>query len=111
MMNREQLRRIQHLPADKFYAVIAEVVHDEAERQKQFTFYNLAASMFTALRQRFPDTMTGEMMHSIAQDTVDISNGLETPSELDAKLLEETGFSCYEPPHESKLRYIEKGAS
>ena len=109
MMNREQLRRVQHLPAAQFYQVIGNVVEEEVEKQKAFTFYNLATAMFTALRQRFPDVMTGEMMHSIAQDTVDISNGIETPSELDAKLLGETGFSCYEPPHESKLRYIQKG--
>lgn len=109
MMNRDQLRRIQHLPAAKFYEVIKGVVEEEVEKQKSYTFYNLAASMFTALRERYPDMMTGDMMHSIAVDTCDISNGLETPAELDAKLSADTGFSVYEPPSESLLNYIPKG--
>lgn len=106
MMNREQLRRVQHLPAAQFYEVIGNVVQEEVEKQKAYTFYNLATSMFTALRNRFPDLMTGDVMHSIAVDTCDISNGLETPAELDAKLLADTGFSVYEPPSESVLNYI-----
>lgn len=106
MMNREQLRRVQHLPAAQFYEVIKNVVEEEVEKQKSYTFYNLAAAMFTALRQRMPEAMTGDMMHSIAVDTCDISNGLETPAELDAMLLADTGFSVYEPPSESVLNYI-----
>ena len=105
-MNREQLRRVQHLPAAQFYEIIKNVVYDEAEKQKSYTFYSLAASMFTVLRERFPEAMTGDMLHSIAQDAVDKSNGLETPAELDARLYEETGFSIYEPPSQSKLKYI-----
>lgn len=109
MMNREQLRRVQHLPAAKFYEVIQNVVDEEVEKWKAFTFNNLAACMFTALRERFPDLMTGDMMHSIAVDACDISKGEITPHELDARLYEETGFSVYEPPSESLLNYIPKG--
>jgi hypothetical protein len=106
MMNRKQLREVQHLPAAKFYDVIAAVVKDEVEREKSFTFYNLAASMFTALRRRY--NLNGDMLHSIAIDTIDISNGLETPSELAAILKEETGFDIYQPPHDDdSLTYIE----
>lgn len=106
MMNREQLRHVQHLPAAQFYKIIANIVEEEAEKRKAFAFNNLAACMFTVLRKRFPGLMTGDMMHSIAQDTCDLSHEVEVPYELDMKLLEETGFSIYEPPHESKLNYI-----
>lgn len=109
MMNREQLRSVQHLPAAKFYEVIKNVVEEEAEKQKAFAFYDLAACMFTELRARFPGLMTGDMMHSIALDAVNRSHELETPHELDAVLFAETGFSVYEPPMESKLKYIPKG--
>ena len=108
-MNRRTFREIQHLPKDKFDKVITSVIEEEVEKQKAFTFYNLAASMFTALRRRFPDIMTGDMINSIAIDTVDISNGLETPSELAAALKAETGFDIYEKPHEADFKYIEKG--
>lgn len=106
-MNRQQLRQVQHLPAAQFYEVIANVVNDEVERARSYTFYSLAASMFTALRRRFPE-MNGDVLHSIAQDTVDISNGIETPSELAAIIKEQTGFDIYKPPHEDEtLEYIE----
>ena len=109
MMNREQLRHVQHLPAAQFYKIIANIVEEEAEKQKGFAFNNLAACMFTVLRERFPSIMTGDMMHSIALDAVNRSHEPETPHELDAVLFAETGFSVYEPPTESKLRYIQKG--
>ena len=109
MMNRQQLRRVQHLPAAQFYQIIANVVEEEAEKQKGYAFNNLAACMFTALRERFPAIMTGEMMHSIALDVVELSHGIEGPSELDAILYEQTGFSIYEPPSQSSLKYIPKG--
>ena len=109
MINRETLRRLQHLPAAQFYQAVVDTVNDEVERARAYTFNNLAACLFTALRQRFPDIMTGDMLHSIAQDTIDLNNEIETPSELDAVLLEETGFSIYEPVNQSKLNYIEKG--
>ena len=108
-MNREQLRRVQHLPAAQFYEVIKNIVEEEAETRKAYAFYDLAACMFTELRERFPYIMTGDMMHSIALDAVNRSHDIETAHELDAKLFEETGFSIYEPPTESKLNYIEKG--
>lgn len=108
-MNRKTFRDIQHLPREQFDRVITSVVEEEVEKQKAYTFYNLATSMFTALRRRFPDIMTGEMINSIAIDTVDISNGLETPSELAAALKAETGFDVYAKPHEADFRYIEIG--
>lgn len=107
MMNREQLRSVQHLPAKQFYQVISNVVNEEVEKQRNYTFYNLAASMFTALRERFPALMTGDMLHSVAVDTIRIANGIETPAELAARLKEDTGFDIYLPPsEEATLRYI-----
>lgn len=106
-MNREWTRSIQHLPAKQFYEVISSTIANECEKSKSYTFYNLATAMFTALRRRYG--FGGDELHSIAQDAVDISNGLETPSELDAILFEETGFSAYEPPSQSKLKYIPRG--
>ena len=92
------------MPAKQFYEVINNAMNTEVEKQKSYTFYSLAASMFTALRRRY--SLNGDELHSIAADAVEISNGLETPSELDARLFEETGFSIYEPPSQSKLKYI-----
>lgn len=106
-MNREWTRSIQHLPAKQFYEVITNAMNSEVEKQKSYTFYSLATAMFTALRRRYG--LNGDELHSIAQDAVDISNGIETPSELDARLFEETGFSAYEPPSQSKLKYIPRG--
>lgn len=111
MMNRQQLRAIQHLPAAQFYTVIGNVVEEEVEKEKSYTFYNLATSMFTALRRRFPE-MDGNTLHSIAKDTCDIANGIETPAELAAIIKAETGFDVYLPPsEETVLKYIPiKGA-
>lgn len=109
MMNREDIRRLQHLPAAQFYQMMLTTVNDEVEKARAYTFNNLAACMFTVLRKRFPDIMTGDMMHSIAQDVMDINNEIETPTELDEILFAETGFSIYEPPSKSKLKYIERG--
>lgn len=110
-MNRERIRYLQHLKAKDFLEVYKNVVNEEVEKQRSYAFNDLAACMFTELRERFPQLMTGEMMHSIALDTVNRSHGVETAHELDAILYAETGFSIYEPPDQSALRYIEKGES
>lgn len=107
-MNREQLRSVQHLPAKQFYQVISNVVNEEVEKQRNYTFYNLAASMFTALRERFPALMTGDMLHSVAVDTIRIANGIETPAELAARLKEDTGFDIYQRP--ATYEYEDDGA-
>lgn len=109
MMNRNQLRSVQHLPRDKFYEVIKNVVAEEVEKEKHYTFYNLGTAMYLALIRRFPEIMTGDMCHSIAVDAVEISNGIEPPQELAEMIKEKTGFDIYMPPsQDDKHTYIPK---
>jgi hypothetical protein len=65
--------------------------------------------MFIALKERFPELMTKEMLHSIALDTCDVSKRIEPATELIQILKDETGFDVDENPYESDIEYIEKG--
>lgn len=109
LINRQTIREIQHLPRKEFENVVNQVIRDETERARAFYFNLACTSMFTALINRYPWMENGDILHSIAVDTVDIANGIEPASELRALLLERTGFDVYEKPHESALNYIEKG--
>lgn len=80
----------------------------ERDSIKRYAYNDAWASMFTALVNRFPDLMTGDMLHSIAADTIDIRNGIKPPEELIADLKERTGFDMSMPPHSDEgHRYIE----
>ena len=106
-MNRQQLRSVQHLPAAQFYQVISNVVNEEAERARSYAYYDAWASMFTVLVDYWPEKMTGDMLHSIAVDTLKYINGTDTPAELAQKLLDRTGFDIYEAPSKSALNYLD----
>ena len=109
MMNRAQLRSVQHLPAAQFYQVIGNVVEEEAKKRENFAYYNAWVSTFLALHDRWPDLITGDMLHTIAVDTLEYINGLETPTELAEILLERTGFDIYKKPSDdTEHRYVEK---
>lgn len=107
-MNRQKLREIQNLPLREFERAVNQVIDDERDSIKRFAYNDAWASMFTALVNRFPDLMTGDMLHSIAADTIDIRNGIKPPEELIADLKERTGFDMSMPPHSDEgHRYIE----
>ena len=111
-MNRQKLREIKNLPLREFERVVNQVIDDDRDSIRRFAYNDAWASMFTALVNRFPDLMTGDMRHSIAADTVDIRNGIKPPEELIADLKERTGFDMSVPPHEDEtLKYIEVGAN
>lgn len=107
-MNRETLRDLRKMPIRDFEKTVNQVFDEQIARTRQHS-YNLAwTSMLLAMTDRYPELMTAEVIHSIAVDTLEYTNGIEPASELAAKLLERTGFDIYENTKQSKLKYIEK---
>ena len=107
-MNRQKLREIKNLPMRDFERVVNQVIDDERANIRRFSYNNAWASAFTALVNRFPDLMTGDMLHSIALDTVDLVNGIKPPAELIADLKARTTFDIEMPPHmDVEHKYIE----
>ena len=103
--NRAQRRTLSR------YGIGEKRMHEEFEKEhnktREYAYYNAWASMFMALVDRFP-ALTGADLHSIAVDTMEYVNGLETPQELAQRLLDRTGFDIREKPSDSELPYIEK---
>jgi len=111
-MNRQTLREIKALPLREFERIVNEVIESETRKARAYAYNDAWASAFSALVDRYPEIMTGDVLHSIACDTVDYVNGVETASEVAAKLKERTGFDIYTPPHtDPDHEYIEKGAT
>ena len=88
-----------------------EVYQEQYEKVRAHAYTHAWASMMLALVDRFPGLMTADMLHSIAVDTLEYTNGIEPASELGKKLLERTGFDIYERPSQSERQYIEKQES
>lgn len=110
-MNRATLRWLKSLPMREFESAVNSTVEDEIEKARAFHYNNAFASVFTAIHDRFPDIMTGDILHSIACDTIAYINGIEPPKELAERLREQTGFDVYEPPSKSDLNYIDIGVN
>ena len=108
-MNRETLRWLKSLPMREFERAVNATVEDEIEKARAYHYNNAFASVFTAMHDRYPDIMTGDILHSIAVDTIAYVNGIDPPKELAERLREQTGFDVYQPPSKSSLNYIEKG--
>ena len=85
-----------------------DVYERDHERTRAHAYTHAWASMFLALCDRFPETMTADVLHSIAVDTLKYVNSIEPAHELAAQLKERTGFDIDEKPSESELTYIEK---
>lgn len=87
-------------------------VKEEFEKQfvkeKQFAYRNAWVSMMLALVDRFPEMRDADLLHSIGVDTLEYSNGIYTPAELEEMLMEKTGFDITERPEDSQCRYIPK---
>lgn len=109
-MNRDEARRIKALPLRLFEKAVNEVIAENVARNREHDYTHAWICLFMAMYERWPERMTGEMLHSLAQDTCDISNGIEPASELAERLKAATGFDIYERPSMSALPYIPKGA-
>ena len=78
---------------------------------QNYAYRNAWTSMMLAICDRFPEYANPDMLHSIAIDTMEYSDGLRPPAELEELLLEKSGFDITEKPEESVHRYIPKGGS
>ena len=87
-------------------ALVNEVYDRELQKVRRHSYTHAWVSMFLALVDRFG--FDANMLHSIAVDTLEYTNGIEPASELADILLERTGFDIEERPMDSKLKYIEK---
>lgn len=96
-MTRELWRSIKKLPwqeADKLIRQSYDPVYDH---QLDYGMKEFMADLFTALHDRFPEIMTGDMLHSISADALEYKRGIEPPEELIVRLLEQTGFDIRLP--------------
>ena len=89
---------------------VEQVFEAEYDKVRSYAYYNAWVSMLLALVKRHPHLGNARELHSLAVDTLEICNGAAPPSELAARLLEETGFDIYERPSESALKYVPPGA-
>lgn len=109
-MNRETWRSVKSMNWMQADKVLRGLYEPEIERARLYAYKNAFACVFTALHDRFPDLMTGQMLHSIGVDTIEYTNGIETPEELILKLNEETGFDIHQKVEDQPFDYIPKGA-
>ena len=110
MMTREMWRAIKKLSwqeADKLIKATYDPIYDH---QIEYNMKKFMADLFTALHDRFPDLMTGDILHSISVDAMEYERGLETPEELIVKLNEKTGFNIHLQVEEQPNQYIPKEA-
>lgn len=107
-MNRETWRDIKRMNWKDAEKALHEVYDPFVHRASEYAYNNAWASMMLALADRFPAMMTREILHSIAVDTLEYSNGVDPPAVLAARLMERTGFNVLEATDESDLPYIPK---
>ena len=107
-MNRETWRDIKRMNWQDAEKALHEVYDPYVTRASEYAYNNAWTSMMLALVDRFPGLMTAEILHSIAVDTLEISNGVDTPSMLADQLKERTGYDIMEATDESDLPYIPK---
>lgn len=105
-LNRWQRRSLAH--NNKLEKWMNDTYQQGFEQARSHSYNHAWVCMFMALRDRFPELMTKEMMHSIAVDTCDVSKRIEPATELIQMLKDETGFDVDENPYESDIKYVEK---
>lgn len=108
-MNRDTLRSIKALPMRQFEQVINEVLDEQIEKRAASKVNLFLVSFFLAFCDRYPEQAQADILHSIAVDTIEYTNGIEPASELIEVLKQRTGFDVYEPTKLSSLNYIPKG--
>lgn len=106
--NRETRRKMSRYGIGQ--ETVEQVFETEYGRVRAYAYYNAWVSMLLALVKRHPRLRNARELHSLAVDTLEICNGAAPPSELAARLLEETGFDIYEKPSESDVEYAPPGA-
>lgn len=109
-MNRETWRSVKSMNWMQADKVLRGLYEPEIERARLYAYKNAFACVFTALHDRFPDLMTGKMLHSIAVDTIDYTNSLSPPEELIEELCQATGFDVRQKVEDQPFDYIPKGA-
>lgn len=108
-MDRDTLRKIKALPLRQFEQAMNDVAEEQIEKRSASKVNMFLTSFFLAFIDRYPDQARADILHSIAVDTLEYTNGIEPASELAAMLKERTGFDIYESTKESNLAYIPKG--
>ena len=109
-MNRETWRQIRQMnwrEADQMIRMVYDPLYND---QIQYNMKRFMAELFTALHDRFPDIMTGDILHSISADALELDHGIEPPEELIENLFQATGFDIRLRVEEQQNNYIPKGA-
>ena len=107
-MNRETWRKVKSMTWQEADRLLHEIYDPEIEKTRAYAYKNAFACVFSALHQRFPD-WDGQMLHSIAVDTVDFQRSFLTPEELIQQLYDDTGFDIRLKVEDQPLEYIGKG--
>ena len=110
-MNRETWRDVKRMNWMEAEKAIKAIYDPAIEEARIYAYKNAFASVFTALHDRFPDLMTGDMLHSIAVDTVAYTEGIEPPEELIEALYRKTGFDIRLRTDQQPQHYIPKGGN
>ena len=103
-INRAQWRALKGMSTQEGLEFLGNLVDDESKRVREYAYYDAWTSMMLALADRYP--LTAAELHSIAVDTLEYTNGVQTPAELALVLKERTGFDVREKPADSELEYI-----
>lgn len=109
-MNRETWRAIKRLTWQEADRVLHEIYDPQFDKAKHYVAKSIFACVFTALHDRFPQLITGDVLHSIAVDAVALNDGVDTPEELIDRLARETGFDIRLSTDEQPNTYIPKEA-
>lgn len=107
-MNRETWRSVKSMSWQEAERAIRAIYDPEIEKAREFAYKNAFACVFTALHDRFPTMMTGDMLHSIGVDAVEYAQGLDTPEELIERLCEATGFDIRLRTDQQPQKYLPK---
>ena len=107
-MTRELWRTIKRLSWQDADKLLKSVYEPHYEHLIEYNMKKFMADLFTALVDRFPEIMTGDILHSISVDAMEYERGIETPEELIVKLVERTGFNIHQPVEEQPQTYIPK---
>ena len=105
-LNRQMRRELAH--NGKLEAYMNDVFQKDYKKHMDYAYRHAWSSAFLALVDRFPE-WDGNMLHSIALDTLEYANGIDTPAELAEKIKVRTGFDIELPPkQDTEHKYIPK---
>ena len=108
-MNREIWRSVKKMNWMEAEKELRAIYDPEIKNARVYAYKDAFSATFTALHDRFPELMTGQMMHSIAVDAVEYTRGVDSPEELIERLYQATGFDIRQRAEDQPFEYIEKG--